>query len=149
MRPADVVDRLTRLKAESGDVRYGDLIGEDLDDVDVAELWLLMDAYKTAANQAARIVGDEWVKRYAESGAIEIGEWLVYVKHHRTDEKCSDPGSFLSWLAKHPDQIVAVVSPNSVKKGSLPPAVRDTFFEKVKVELPEAQPSSIPLEMIS
>lgn len=37
---------------------------------------------------------------------------------------------FADWLGKNPDIVAKLFNPNEVRFGALPPAVRDTFYEK-------------------
>ena len=148
----DVVERCVRLRNETKTLVYNDLVGEDLSDEDVARLWLSIDSYQTSVNAAVKAVGDEWVRRYAARNcqAIEVDGYLLVTRKGYVKESCTDVGGFLSWLSSHPESIVSVVSPNSVKFGSLPPAVRDTFFVKEDVVKPDAveKPAAIPLEIL-
>lgn len=150
MTPHSVVDRLQRLKAEEPGPTYSELVGEDLSDLEVAELWLVLDAYATAAKQAAQMIGGEWVQRYAETGAVEVYGLLVYATDSTKWERCTDPDGFWKAAKRYGfAQVSRWFNPNEAKMGSLPQAIRDTFFEKGRNKKPEASPASIPLEMLT
>jgi hypothetical protein len=149
----DVVERCVRLRNETTTLDYNDLVGEDLTDEDVARLWLSIDSYQASVNAAVKAVGDEWVRRYTARGnhAIELDGFLVTTKKGYTRERCIDPEQFLAWLAENPETVPAILNPNSIKFGSLPPAVRQTFFSKEDVIHPDAQPkpAAIPIEVLN
>ena len=86
--------------------------------------------------QAARLLG--------EKGAVRVGD-TVWRYTARTVETCVDPDGFFGWLRSPDGQTVLdrILNPNMVKKGSLPEAVRDTFF--VREEGP-ARLVSMPVE---
>lgn len=148
----DVVDRVARLRNETTTLFWNDIVGEELTDEEVARLWLSISAYQTAVNAAVKVVGDEWVRRFQDRNctAIEVDGFLVVTKKGYTKESCIDSDGFLSWLAQNPGMVPAVVAPNSVKFGSLPPAVRQTFFSKEDVVKPDTveKPAAIPLDVL-
>ena len=86
--------------------------------------------------QAARLLG--------EKGAVRVGD-TVWRYTARTEERCADPDGFFAWLRSPDGQKVVdrIWNPNTVKKGSLPEAVRDTFFVK---ERGEAKLQAVPVE---
>ena len=148
----DVVERCVRLRNETKELVYNDLVGEELSDEDVARLWLSIDSYQTSVNAAVKAVGDEWVRRYQARGnyAIELDGFLVTTKLGTTREVCVDTAGFNAWLAQNPELVEAAFNPNSARMGSLPPAVRSTFFERTTSVKPDAvpYPVAIPLEVI-
>lgn len=150
--PAALVDKYARLKAEGITPTYAELVGEYLADDELAGLWLEVDAYKTNTNQVAEIVGAHWVEVWEGRGnkGLEVDGYLIGAKKGYTRERCTDQAGFFSWLLANPSQGLAAVNPNSLRFGSLPPAVRDTFFEKEDVVKPDAQPkpAAIPVEVI-
>lgn len=150
MNPATLIDKVMRLRAETkaDTLDYDQIVTEPLNTEDLTRLWLLIGEWQTSLNTLEKAVSVQLVQLLDD--AIEVDGFLVYAKLGRTDEKCIDSSKFLAWLAEHPEQVPAVVSPNTVKKASLPPAVRDTFFEKTRVVKPEAvpQPAAVPLEVL-
>jgi hypothetical protein len=151
--PQSLVDKAVRLRAESKvPLAYNELVGEYLSDVQIAELWLILDEYQTAVNAVVAAVGDKWVEVWEGRGnrGLEVDGYLIGAKKGYTRERCTDQAGFFSWLLENPSQGLAAVNPNSVRFGSLPPAVRDTFFEKEDVVKPDAvaKPVAIPVEVI-
>jgi len=63
-----------------------------------------------------------------------------------TKEECVDPDGFFSWLRENPDEVSKAFNPNTARKGSIPPAVRGTFFEKTLYGEPKMQ--SVPVEVL-
>lgn len=149
-----IVDRAIRLRMESKQEAptYDLLVGEGLSDEQVARAWLSLGEYSTAVAAAVKALGDEWVRRYQARGEkpIEVDGHLVLTKTGRPVETCIDSPGFLAWLEANPQMVHMILNPNEVKKGSLPPAVRSTFFERRDVVKPEDQPkpSAIPLEIL-
>lgn len=146
-----LVDKARRLRAEVKEpLTYGQLIGEELDDEEVMNLHLSLDDFQTATNAVVKAVGDEVVKRVEANGAREVSGYFITTKVGYTRERCHDTAGFLSWLMQNPDQGLAAVNPNNLRFGSLPPAVRGTFFEKEDVVKPDVQPKpvAIPVEVL-
>jgi hypothetical protein len=81
---------------------------------------------------------------------VEVDGFKVGFKKGYTRERCVDTAGFTSWATENPKQLIAAVNANNVKFGSLPPAVRDTFFEKETVVKPDAveKPLAIPLDVL-
>jgi hypothetical protein len=150
--PQSLISKAVRLRAETKQpLSYGELVGENLDDETVMNLHLLLDEWQTALNAVVRAVGDEVVKRLDARGRpMEVSGYLLTTKTGYTRERCVDQAGFFSWLLENPSQGLAAVNPNSLRFGSLPPAVRDTFFEKENVVKPDVQPkpAAIPVEVI-
>jgi hypothetical protein len=79
----------------------------------------------------------------------------MVTKKGTTSEKCMDSQAFINWLViaaqSDPNLLGRLINPNSVRKGSLPPEVRDTFFEKSTTTKPDAvrQASAIPVEVLN
>ncbi len=116
---------------------------------DLAGLWVLASAWKTAANQVEKIIGVELVKRL-DGGSVTVGDLRVFTTVGYIKETCVDTHGFLGWLEANPGHAVRVINPNSVKKGSLPPAVRDTFFEKTRIRKPDSEPhpTAVPIQVL-
>lgn len=135
MNPAFLVDKAIRLRAESKvPLTYGELIGEELSDEEVMNLHLSFDEWETAANAVKKALDDEVVRRIDARGKpMEVSGYLITTKVGYTRERCHDTAGFLSWLIQYPEQGLAAVNPNNLRFGSLPPAVRDTFFERSDV----------------
>jgi hypothetical protein len=115
-------------------------------------LWLILDEYQTAVNAVVKSVGDKWVEVWTARGekGLEVDGYWVATELGTKWEKCVNTSGFLSWLADNPQMVHVVLNPNEVKKGSLPPAVRDTFFESGRTVKPhhERKPVSVPFEVI-
>lgn len=140
----NVLERMVRLRSESKDVTFGELNLDDTDPKALAETWLTLKEWATAATQAASLVEAELVK-FLPGAPVEAFDQFVYYGQS-TRETCIDPVAFHDWLANHPEELNRAYNPNTARKGSLPPAVRETFFEKEKVG--EAKVQSVPLEML-
>ena len=144
-------DLVMRLRVEEGDIILDDVI-EVVDPespADLADLWLLASEWKTAANLLEKIVGRALVK-VLDGGDVDVGDLRVFTTKGYTKETCVDVPNFLLWLEANPGHAVRVINPNAVKKGSLPPAVRDTFFQKEKVIKPDSEPVpvAVPLQIL-
>lgn len=152
MTPAFLIDKASRLRAETKEpLSYGELVGDELDDEEVMNLHLSLDEWQTALNAVVKAVGDEVVRRIDARGKpMEVSGYLITTKVGYTRERCHDTAGFLSWLIQYPEQGLAAVNPNNLRFGSLPPAVRQTFFSKEDVVRPDAAPKpvSIPVEVI-
>ncbi len=144
-------DLVMRLRVEEGDIVLDDVI-EVVDPEspgDLADLWLLASEWKTAANLLEKIIGQALVK-VLDGGGVTVGELRVFTKTGYTKETCVDTSGFLGWLEANPGYAVRVINPNDVKKGSLPEAVRDTFFHKEKVVKPDSEPVpvAVPVQVL-
>lgn len=148
-----IVDKAQRLRAElKEELTYNQLVGEELSDEKVAALHLSLDDLQAAVHAAYRAVGEEVVRRHEARGKpIEVNGYLITTKLGYTRERCVDTPGFLHWMLQNPNDAVAAVNPNNVRFGSLPPAVRDTFFEKEQVVKPDAVPqaTAIPVEVLA
>lgn len=152
MNGADVVvGRLMALRTEEGELRFEDLFPDFDGDADaLAALWLWWDEYRLAAAQVAGIVNAELGRRL-EGGSVEVAGWRVFGTV-RKDEKCVDAAGFHGWLrsevADNPDLVERLFNPNDVRKGQLPPTVRDTFFEKVERHGAKREVVAAPVDQI-
>ncbi len=143
-----LTDLVMHLRLEEGGINFDDLdVETDLEGL--ADLWVLASAWKTAANRVEKIIGTELV-RQLDGGAVDVGDLRVFAKLGYTKETCIDTQGFLGWLEANPGHAVRVINPNNVKKGSLPPGVRDTFFEKERVVKPDSEPVpvAVPREVL-
>lgn len=142
---------LTAWGFRSEGYEFNDLFEDDYSDEDLARLWLSVDEWRKTVNHVASLVSDEWVARHAANGAVEVDGFLVTTKKGYVKESCVDHAGFTSWALENPKQLVAAVNPNNVRHGSLPPAVRSTFFEKTTMTKPDSQPapSAIPVELLN
>ena len=124
-----------------------DLHPEDLEDM--AGLWLLATTWKTAANKLEKLIAAELVGQL-DGGKIDVGDQRVFTTKGTWKETCIDTSAFLLWLEANPGHAVRVINPNNVKKASLPPAVRDTFFERTKVYKPDTEPvpTAVPIQVL-
>ena len=127
----------------------------DMSDEDAARLWLVIDEWSKTVSMVRSIVGDEWVSRCdSRGGGLTIDGFYVGSKKGYTAETCVDADGFLNWLviASQTDTglLRRVLNPNQVRKGSLPPAVRETFFEKEHREKPDTvpKPTVIPVDVL-
>lgn len=132
-----------------GEIEFSDLIEEEVSTEDLAELWLLFDEWKTAANQAEKILNAELAERMdQEDSMFTFGDWQVFRGWKSQSEKCVDPEGFFEWLAERPHQTAKLFNANSARKGSLPSAVRDTFFEKKRQPKAEKQAVAAPVQVL-
>lgn len=152
MNGADVVvGRLMALRTEEGELRFEDLFPDFDGDADaLAALWLWWDEYRLAAATVERLINAELGRRL-DRGSVEVAGWRVFGTV-RKDEKCVDAAGFHGWLrsevADNPDLVERLFNPNDVRKGQLPPTVRDTFFEKVERHGAKREVVAAPVDQI-
>jgi hypothetical protein len=137
----------SRLFSRAEEAFFADYFGDDLTDEELARLWLVADEWRKTVDGLVKLVADEWVSRGVW---VDVDGFKVGFKKGYTRERCVDTAGFTSWATENPKQLIAAVNPNNVKFGSLPPAVRDTFFEKELVLKPDAveKPVAIPVEVL-
>jgi hypothetical protein len=141
-----------RIRGEEGEISFADLFPSDeFSDEDVARLWLVAEEWRRAVETMARVVSNEWTQRWEKSGSIEVDGFLVTTKKGYVSEKCTDEEGFWTVLMERPEALPKYFNANQARKGSLPPEVRDTFFEKETIVKPDAvrQASAIPVEMLN
>ena len=145
-----VTDLVMRLRSEEGDITFEDLDVEPGDLESLADLWLLASEWKTAANLVEKVIGAELISRGLPNHSVEVAGLLVFAALGTTRENCTDVEAFFDWLDDNPSQTRRIFNPNAVKKGSLPPAVRDTFFLKEKVVKPDSEPVpvAVPVQVL-
>lgn len=146
-----VVTRLMALRTEEGELRFEDLFPNFEGDTEaLAALWLWWDEYRLAAARVAQVINTELGRRL-EGGSVEVAGWRVFGTV-RKDEKCVDTAGFHAWLrsevADNPDLVERLFNPDTVRKGQLPPSVRDTFFEKVERHGAKREVVAAPVDQI-
>jgi hypothetical protein len=146
-RIADLLDKATRLRSETKAFTYNELVPDDIGTQELAELWVTSQEWVTAARAVEAVVATELAARFSESHSnVEASGYLVWLGVRKVEE-CVDPVGFITWLEENPSEIGKAFNPNTARKGSLPPAVRDTFFEKRRVGEPRMQ--AVPVEMLN
>lgn len=128
---------------EDGHLDLAQLTGEDFTPEELARLYVEAGAWLTAAGKVKAAIGDALLT--VVDSPLEVDGWLVWKSENRK-EVCVDPEGFAAWLEGETQLVGKLFNPNSVRVGALPPAARDTFYEKQaygKVELQAA-----PLEVI-
>lgn len=137
------------IRAEDGaqqPVLYDEIVGVELDDSEVAQLWLSMVHYQRAAQAAVTALVTELGKRLEALGTgIEVGdEWIMYTPSKSS--RIADAAGFWQWIKDNPEYLEPAFNPNTIRKTGIPSSVFDTFFEVV--EAPKATVSSIPLHVL-
>ncbi len=89
------------------------------------------------AVQLAEVLGD--------GGAVRYGN-TVHRYGRGWSEKVNDSGAFWAMLDKFDIHMADLFNPNSVRKGQLPQAVRDTAFTRKKDEEPSLK--AVPVDRI-
>ena len=147
----EATDLVMRLRVEEGDIVLSDVVDVDDPDspADLADLWLLASEWKTAANRLEKTIGQALVKAL-DGGDVDVGDMRVFTTKGYKKESCIDVPNFLLWLEANPGHAIRVISPNSIKFGSLPESVRDTFFEKKRVVKPDSVrvPVAVPVQVL-
>jgi len=141
------IAKMIALRSEDGDITYNDIIGEELDTVQVAEFLVVMGEVAVAAAAIRRAVTDELARRMAseEITAIEAAGVLVTWKPKKTT-RVVDIDGFWSYMRANPHLLEPGFNPNSLRKTGIPASVFDTFFE----EVPGVEPviSEIPMFVV-
>lgn len=132
------------LKNEGG-LTFDDLF-PDMDNTDeIASLYLTADEWRKTASLVEKVIAAR-LEALLDGRSVEVGGTLLW-RGETKRERCIDSEGFWAWLATQDTTTVQkVFNENSARKGAIPPAVRDTFFEKQstgKVELQQA-----PIEVI-
>lgn len=150
MNLAQLTSTVLMLRAEEGEIRYDEVIEDPISTGDLADLWLDVSEWKTAANQLERIINDELSKRLeAEDKTYQVGEWVVFRGYRSTSEKCRDPEMFHDWLTDAGWEMVRkLFNPNSARVGSLPPDVRERLFEKTRPPKAEREAVAAPAQVL-
>ena len=144
--PGVLTDAAVMFRAEGEPPTYNELVGEDLDDDELGQLWLTMTEYQRAAKVALDAITQELGSRLADRDTgLTVGtDWITY-KPRRTSRVVDSEG-FWEWIKANPDYLEAAFNPNSIRKTGIPSAVLDTFYEVV--ESPQPMVSSIPVHVL-
>ena len=124
---ADWTRYVAHTAREDGDVDLAQLTGEPFTTEELARLYVQAEAWATAAGKVKAAIGQALLDVVDEP--VEVDGWLVWKGENRK-EVCIDPEGFAEWLSQHPELAGRLFNPNDARKGGLPPAVRDTFYEK-------------------
>jgi hypothetical protein len=140
---ADWTRYVAHTAREDGDVDLAQLTGEPFTTEELARLYVQAEAWATAAGKVKAAIGQALLG--VVDKPVEVDGWLVW-KGEKRKEVCVDPEGFAEWLTQHPELAGRLFNPNDARKGGLPPAVRDTFYEKQTYGRVEVQ--SAPLQVI-
>ncbi len=125
-------------------IRWYDLLKDEGETVTVADLEVETDSVDgaislhraavrlrkaAAAVEAATAV--QLVEVLGDGGAVRYGD-TVYRYGRGWSEKVNDPGAFWAMLDKFDVRMADLFNPDTVRKGQLPEAVRDTAFTKTR-----------------
>lgn len=134
----------TAFHLEGEGYTFDDLFTQDNRDT-LAELYLVAEGYRKTAANVAKLVEAKLEPLLDRS--VEVAGTLIWRGEKKT-ERCIDADGFWSWLSVQddPELVRKVFNPNSARKGALPPAARDTFFEKQASGKVEVQ--SAPVEVL-
>lgn len=143
---ADLTRISLGLRSEAEPPSFGELVGEDIPDDQLAELWLSAVDYQRAAKAVVdALVAELGTRMKTTDTAIQVGETLVFYKA-RISSRIVDNDGFWEWMKKNPDLMEAAFNPNSIRKTGIPASVLDTFYEKV--EKPNAEVQQVPVHVI-
>jgi hypothetical protein len=157
MTELDQIRRATllawKMKGEDPPPGFDDLFDGDYSDEEVAGLVLLAEEWRLAAAVVEKVVGGVWVGRWEARGGrgLMLDEVLVTTKYGTTTESCVDEPGFWAWYRSADMDPETLFNPNSVRKGALPKAARETFFVKHRNVKPDAvrQVAAIPKQFLS
>lgn len=140
------------LRREDGDLILEDLIAEDLDIEALANLWLYLSEWKSAAALLEKIVNDALSAQMEQRGhGLEVGDWIVFYSTKKT-EKCVDTAGFhealRSEIVSDLEIVERLVNPNSIRIGSLPPEIRSKWFKKEEHPKAEKSLAAAPVEKV-
>lgn len=135
------VENAYYLASEDAELDFEYLFEGEWDLEDLAALFLIADDYRKTANRVHRLIGD-YLEPLLENRSVDVNGTLVW-RGESKRERCIDPEAFWSWLSTHedPEMVRKVFNPDYARKSPIPPAARDTFFEKQptgKVEVQQA-----------
>lgn len=138
------VDLAFHLRPEG--VEFDDLFEGDWPLEDLANLYLVADEYRKTAIEVHKMIGAHLEPRL-EGESVDVNGTLVW-RGETKREKCIDPDGFWKWLSTQDDWrlVRKVFNEDYSRKGALPPAVRDTFYEKQPTGKVEVQ--SVPVEVL-
>ncbi len=98
-----------------------------------------------AAQQVEKATATQLADALGEGGAVRYGD-TVYRYGRGWSEKVNDSGAFWAMLDKFDVRMSDLFNPNSVRKGQLPQAVRDTAFTRIRDEEPSLK--AVPVDRI-
>jgi hypothetical protein len=84
---------------------------------------------KQAAQVVQKTIDHQIASAIGLGGGARYGD-TVYQFTRTSTERAIDGDAFMDYLEDNPSVMRAAVNPNYVKKGSLPTAVRETFFQR-------------------
>lgn len=128
---------------EDGNLTFDQLTGEEFTTEELARLYVEAEAWATAAGKVKAAIAQALIAVVEEP--VEVDGWLVW-KGESKKEVCIDPEGFGEWLGRNPTLVGRLFNPNVARMGALPPAVRDTFYEKQTYGRVEVQ--AAPLQVI-
>ena len=131
----DALDLYEGLKdeGESVTVEELDLATESVDDAITWHRSAVRLRKAAVAVEAATAV--QLADTLGDGGAVRYGD-TVYRYGRGWSEKVNDSGAFWAMLDKFDLRMADLFNPNSVRKGQLPQAVRDTAFTVIRDEEP-------------
>lgn len=141
---ADWVKWVVHANREDGDITLEQLTGDQFDREELAALYLEAQTFATAAGKVREAVASALLEKLDKPVRVD-DKYLVWAGQKQR-EVCVDVDGFSEWLEGNPSLAFRIFNPNTVKKGSLPEAVRSTFFEKQKYGIVEVQ--AAPLEVL-
>lgn len=115
------------INREDGEITLDQLTGEEFTKEELARLYIEAEGFVTAANKVKGAIAQALMG--VVDKPVTVDGWLVW-KGENHKEVCIDTDGFADWLGKNPDIVAKLFNPNEVRFGALPPAVRDTFYEK-------------------
>lgn len=140
---ADWTQYVVYSNREDGAVDLEQLTGEPFTTEELARLYVEAEAWATAAGKVKAAIAQALLAVVEEP--VEVEGWLVW-KGESKKNVCFDQEGFSEWLSSHPELAGRLFNPNDVRVGQLPPAVRDTFYEKQTYGRVEVQ--AAPLQVI-
>lgn len=137
---ADWTRYVAHTAREDGEVDLAQLTGEPFTTEELARLYVQAEAWATAAGKVKAAIGQALLG--VVDKPVEVDGWLVWKAENRRNV-CIDPEGFAEWLGVHSELVPKLFNPNSVRVGALPPAARDTFYEKQVYGKVEVQSASL------
>ncbi len=141
----DAMEAYERLKDEGESVTVADL---ELDTHSVDQAITLHRSAVRIRKAAAAVEAATAIQLadvLGDGGAVRYGN-TVYRYTRSWKESVNDPGAFWAMLDKFNVRISDLFNPNSVRKGQLPEAIRDTAFTRIRDEEPSLK--AVPVDKI-
>ncbi len=88
-----LVDRISRLRVETGTIRFVDVCDDPEDLEALAGLWVEASNWKTSVNLLTKLVGDELAVRL-DGGSVEVAGLVVFASLGTPRETCTDVEAF-------------------------------------------------------